>query len=140
LLGGLDFFELLGFLQLFAQLGEPASVSDLGLLVEHFACVAQARNMNPCLFEILISSRQTMHRLTGFVPLALGCNSSVQVEHVEFCVRMTQQMSDVPESPRVFKMNLVSAESRSPVPAPFAEDPFLRRTEARSRVAGISRS
>jgi hypothetical protein len=48
-LGALNFSELLGFVQLFGQFGEAASVPDLGLLVEHLGCVAQANNMNACL-------------------------------------------------------------------------------------------
>jgi len=42
-----------------------------------------------------------MHRLTAFVLLPLVCNSPEQIEHVEFDRGMTQQMSEVPESPGV---------------------------------------
>jgi hypothetical protein len=91
-----------GFFEFFAQLGEPTSVSDLGLIVEHLARVAQAGDMDPGLFEILIPPRQALHRLTGFILFVLACNSPDQIEHVEFGRRMTQQMSEVPESPGVF--------------------------------------
>jgi hypothetical protein len=50
-------------------------VSGLGLLVEHLAGVAQARDMDPRLFEILFPAWQAMSRLTGFA-LALARNST----------------------------------------------------------------
>jgi hypothetical protein len=36
---------------------ESASISELGLLVEHHARVTQTRDLDPCLFEILIPTR-----------------------------------------------------------------------------------
>jgi len=95
--------------------------------------------MNPRLFEILIGSRQALHRLTGFVFLALVCNSSVQIKHVEFPARMSQQMSDVPESPCVLQRNGVRGVSDGPISALFAEDRFLWRTEARPQTVGSRR-
>ena len=92
------FPSLLGFFQFFAQLGKPAPVSDLGLLVEHLARVTQTADMDPSLFEILVPARQAVRGLTGFIILALACNSSSQIEHVEFDRGMTQQMGEVPES------------------------------------------
>ena len=53
MLGALDVSKLLGFFEFFSQLGEPTPLSDLGLLVEHLARVAQAGDMDPRLFEIL---------------------------------------------------------------------------------------
>ena len=47
------FPSFLGFFQFFAQFGEPASISGLGLIVEHLARVAKAGDMDPGLFEIL---------------------------------------------------------------------------------------
>jgi hypothetical protein len=58
--------------------------------------------MDSCPFEILSPPRQALHRLTGFILFALACNSPEQIEHVEFDRWMTQQMSEVPESPGVF--------------------------------------
>ena len=60
LLRALDVSQFLGFFQFFAQLRKPASVRDLGLLVEHLARVAQAADMDPCLFEILVPVRQAV--------------------------------------------------------------------------------
>src|SRR5438552_5393922 len=96
MLGALDPSQLLGLLQLFAQLGKPPSVSGLGMLVEHLARITQAGNMYPCLFELFGSPRQALCRLTDFV-LALACDSSRQIEHVEFNAGMTQQMGEVSE-------------------------------------------
>ena len=67
------FPSFLGLFQFFAQLGEPAPVSDFGLLVEHLARVAQTGDMDSGLFEILFPTRQAMPGLTGFVRLALAC-------------------------------------------------------------------
>ena len=97
LLSALDVSPLLGFFQFFAQIGKPAPVGDLGLLVEHLARVTQTADMDPCLFEILIPARQALLGLTGFVIIALACDSSCQIEHVEFDPGMTQQMGEVPE-------------------------------------------
>src|ERR1700693_391188 len=45
LFGELDVSKFLGFFQSFPQLGDPASISDLGLFVEHLARVTQAGAM-----------------------------------------------------------------------------------------------
>ena len=80
------FPRVLGFFQFFAQLGKPPSVSSLGLLVEHLARVAQAGDMDPCLFEIFSSSGQALRRLIGsdFVLRAWPAIPPSQIEHVEF--------------------------------------------------------
>jgi hypothetical protein len=67
------------------------------LLVEHLARVAQAGDMDACLFELIRSPRQVLYRLTGFVFLAMAANSAHQIEHVEFNAGMMQQMNEVPE-------------------------------------------
>src|SRR5690349_20639615 len=100
MLGVLDVSKFLGFFEFFTQLGEPASKRGLGLIVEHLTRVTQPGDLDPCRFEILATPRQSLDRLTAFVLFALACNSTEQIENVEFCVRMTQQMSDIPESPR----------------------------------------
>jgi hypothetical protein len=40
--------------------------------------------------------------LTGFGIVTLACDSSRQIEHMEFNARMAQQMREVPESFSVF--------------------------------------
>ena len=92
------FPSCLGFFQFFAQLGKPASISDLGLLVEHLARITQTGDVDPGLFEILIPARQALHRLTGFILLAPARYSPDQIEHVEFGRGMAQQMGEIPES------------------------------------------
>ena len=57
MLGALDVSKLLGFIEFFTQFGEPASVRDLGLIVEHLARVAQASDMDARLVEILSPAR-----------------------------------------------------------------------------------
>ena len=78
----------LRFFQIFVQLGEPAPVSDLGLIVEHLARVAETADMNACLCEFLIGPRQAC-RLARFVLVALARDSARQIEHVEFGRGMT---------------------------------------------------
>ena len=85
----------------FAQVGEPPLISNLGLLVDHLARITQPRDMDPGPFEILGVPRQTLHRMTAIVLVALACNRSRQIEHMEFGGGMAQQMREVPESPRV---------------------------------------
>ena len=80
------------------QLGKPPSVGELGLLVEHLARVAQIADMDPSLFEVLFPARQAVHGLIGFIVIALACNSSCQIQHVEFGRGMTQQMGEVAEA------------------------------------------
>ena len=92
-----------GFFQFFAQIRKPPPVGGLGLLVEHLACVTQTADVDPRLFEILSPVRQAVRGLTGFVILALACDSTRQIEHVKFGRGMTQQMSEVPESFRVLQ-------------------------------------
>jgi hypothetical protein len=67
------------------------------LLVEHLARVTQTPDMDPRLFEILRPVRQAARGLTGFVIIALACDSTCQIKHMEFDRRMTQQMGEVPE-------------------------------------------
>jgi hypothetical protein len=55
--GALDVSKFLGFFEFSTQLGEPAPVCDLGLLVEHFARVAQGSDMDASLFEVFSSAR-----------------------------------------------------------------------------------
>ena len=57
MLGAIDIPKFLGFIECLAQCGQPASVRDLGLIVEHLARVAQASDLNACLVEILGSPR-----------------------------------------------------------------------------------
>src|SRR6202023_50709 len=102
LLRALDVSRFFGFFQFFAQIRKPPPVGGLGLLVEHLARVAQAANMNACLFEILIPARQTLG-LAGFVLLALACDSTSKIKYVKFGRGMAQQMSEVPESFRVLQ-------------------------------------
>src|SRR6202158_2447580 len=77
--GALDVPQLLGFFQFFAPLGEPAPVSDLGLVVEHLACVTQTGDMNACLFEVVVPARQGLHGMIGFIVLAPACDSAYQI-------------------------------------------------------------
>ena len=83
-----------GFLQFFAQLGEPPPISDLGLIVEHLARVAQAADMDARFFEVFVSPRQAVRQLVGFVfvVVVLTRNSTDQIEHVKFNCWMPQQM------------------------------------------------
>src|SRR5260370_42276098 len=68
----------------------------------------------------------------------LGRHPAEQIGQVE-CVRgMRQEMGSVPEPPRVFKIKGVPAVAYGPVLALFAEDPFLRRTNAQDRLARSS--
>src|SRR5712692_7124353 len=96
--------------------------------------------MDARLFEILFSARQAVHRLTGFVFLTLAGHSPHQIEHVEFGRRMTQQMGEVPESLRVLQAKGLPAVADGPKLALFAEDPALRCTRTRRRIAGASRA
>ncbi|MGA8570435.1 MAG: hypothetical protein WB580_21790 [Candidatus Binataceae bacterium] len=68
------------------------------MLVEHLARITQIGDMDPRLFELFSSARQPWSRLTGFVLLAMGGNSTHQIEHVEFDAGMTQQMGEIPET------------------------------------------
>jgi hypothetical protein len=54
------------------------------LLVEHLARITQTAGMDPRFFEILGSARQTLLGLTVRVIVALACDSSRQIEHMEF--------------------------------------------------------
>ena len=53
---------------------------------------------------------------------------------------MTQQMGEVPESLVSFRRKAFPVVADGPVLALFAEHPFLRKTDARRRVAGASRA
>jgi hypothetical protein len=68
------------------------------LVVEHLARITQIADVNTRLFEILSPARQAVCGLTGFVVIALACDSTGQIEHVEFDRRVAQQMGEVPES------------------------------------------
>src|SRR6202041_296728 len=56
--GAIDVSSLPGFFQFFAQLGKAPSVRELGLLIEHLACVTQTADTDPRLFEVLVAARQ----------------------------------------------------------------------------------
>ena len=124
--------------QLFAQIGKPPPVRNLGLLVEHLARITQTADMDPGLFEILIPARQALRGLTGFFVIALAPDSSRQIEHVEFNPRMTQQMGDVQKSLRVLQPKRFSVVTDGPVLALSAEDSLSRRMDARPRITGTS--
>jgi hypothetical protein len=132
LLSTLDVSRLLGFFQSFAPLRKPPPVCDLGLLVEHLARITQTADMDSRLFEILIPARQAACGLTGFVIIALACDSSRQIEHVEFSLWMTQQMGEVSEPLSVLQTKRFLAVADGPVLALFAEHPFSYDTDARS--------
>jgi hypothetical protein len=100
------------------------------LLVEHLARVAQTADMDARLFEIHVPARQAVCGLTGFVIIALACDSARQIEHVEFGRGMSQQMGNVPESLGVLQTKGFSAEADGPKLALFAEYPRMRRTDA----------
>jgi hypothetical protein len=69
------------------------------LVVEHLARITQTAYVDPRLFEILSPARQAVCGLTGFVvTVALACDSTGQIEHVEFGRWVAQQMGDVPDS------------------------------------------
>jgi hypothetical protein len=54
------------------------------LVVEHLARITQTAYVDPRLLEILRPARQAVCELTGFVVIALACDSTGQIEHVEF--------------------------------------------------------
>jgi hypothetical protein len=54
-------------------------------------------DMDPRLLETLLPARQALPGQTGFVFIALACDSSRQIEHVKFGAGMAQQMGDLPE-------------------------------------------
>src|SRR5260370_16732468 len=95
--------------------------------------------MNSRLFEVLISARQVKRRLFGCIFLALACNSPVQIEYVELCARMTQQMRDVAESSYILQTKCFPTIADGPVDTLLAEDPFLSRTETWLHLARIGR-
>jgi hypothetical protein len=76
--------------QLFAQIGKPPPVGNLGLLVEHLPRITQTADMDPGLFEILVPTRQAVRGLTGFIIIALACDATDQIKHVEFDPGMAQ--------------------------------------------------
>ncbi|MGD0119750.1 MAG: hypothetical protein ABSD30_16910 [Candidatus Binatus sp.] len=132
---------MLGFFQFSVQLGEPAPVSDLGLIVEHLAGVAKTADMNACLFEILIGVRQATRRLAGVVLVALAGDSARQIEHVEFGRGMPQEVGEVAETLAVLQAEGFSVVADGPVLTLSGEDSFfLRRAGARSLVTATSRA
>jgi hypothetical protein len=60
------------------------------LFVEHLTRITQTADMDPRLFESLIPARQALLGTTGFVIIALACDSSRQIEHVKFGPGMAQ--------------------------------------------------
>src|SRR5712671_4163840 len=90
------------------------------------------------LFEFFLPARQT--RFAGFVIFVLACNSTDQVEHMEFDPRMTQQMGEVSEPFGVFQTKGIPGVADGPVLALFAENARLRGTDVRRRVVGTRRS
>jgi hypothetical protein len=57
--------------------------------------------MNPSFLQIFMTLRQALNRLASFLLLALTSDASKEVESVEFGMRMTQEMRDIPKSARV---------------------------------------
>jgi hypothetical protein len=98
LLSAFDVCALLGFFQFVSQLRESPPVCGFGLVVEHLARITQIADVDPRLFEILRPARQAECRQTGFITIALACDSTRQIEHVEFGRRVAQQMSEVPHA------------------------------------------
>jgi hypothetical protein len=54
------------------------------LVVEHLARITQIADVDAGLFEILTPARQAVCGLTSFVVTALACDSTGQIEHMEF--------------------------------------------------------
>jgi len=115
------------------------SVRDLGLLVEHLAGITQTADMNACLFEILIATRQIRCPARFVIP-TLARDSTCQIKHMEFGRGMTQQVGKVPESLAVLQTKGFSLVGDGPVLALFPEDALLRRMGARSGVTATSRA
>src|SRR6202022_59060 len=78
LLGALNVPKFLGFFQFLPQLRESASIRGLGPLIEHLARIIQTADVDPRLFEILSPMWQAAWGLTGFVIIALACDSPCQ--------------------------------------------------------------
>jgi len=108
--------------------------------IEHLARIAEATDLDPRLREIFITPRQTLRRLAVFLLVMPACNSSNQIEYVEFDRRMPEQMREIPKSPRILQTKFVTAQADGPILAFLPEDSFLRGTNPRYRVAGNSRS
>jgi hypothetical protein len=72
LLSKLYVAQFLAFFQFFGQ------------LAEHLARIAQTADMDPRLFEILVTARQAGFGPAGFVIAPLARFSSRQIEHVKF--------------------------------------------------------
>jgi hypothetical protein len=68
------------------------------LVVEHLARITQVADLDAGLFEILRPARQAVCGLTGVVVIAMACDSTRQIEHVELGRGVPQQMGKVPES------------------------------------------
>jgi hypothetical protein len=136
MLSAFDVAQLLGFFQLFAQIGKPPPICRLGLLVEHLARISETADMDPRLFEILIAVRQVLRRSSGFIIAALACDSSRQIEHMKFGARMAQEMGEVPESFGVLQAKGFSIVADGPVLALFAENTRVDGGNGRPGVAG----
>ena len=134
------FPKVLGFLQFFSQLGEPAFVSDLGLLVEHLTRVAQVRDMNPCPFEILIPPVANRELTDWFRPPRAGSQF-----HPPDPARGILPPDDAADERciRVPSCPLDERLSRRTLPSstrPLCGTRPLGGTDARPRVAGTSRT
>ena len=99
--------------------------ASLGLIVKHFARVAQAADMDACLFEVIVAARHAARQPTGFVIVAIARNSADQIQHVEFDRGMAQQMRQVAEPLGVLQTRGFPAVADGPVLALFAEYPAL---------------
>lgn len=101
LFGARDVSGVLCFFQFFAEPREPASVRCFGPVVEYFARVAYAADMNPGRFEFLAPAGQTDSIVSSLIDL--GRNSPNQIEHMEGHVGMTEQMGYVSETFCIFQ-------------------------------------
>ncbi len=132
--------------QFLSQLGEPAPIGNLGLIVEHLARVAESGDMDAGLLEVLITARQTLRRLAAFIFVVTAGDSSDEIEHVELHRGIPQQMGDISESASVLQTKRFPGVANGPILGFFPEDSFLWRgplfhgTDARYRVASTGRS
>src|SRR5262249_40911284 len=104
------------------------------MVVEHLARIAQAPDANTRPFEILVIPRQALHGGTTFVFAAAACDSTVEIEYVEFCVRVAQQVADIAETACVPQTNRVPAVADGPVRTLLAKKSVLRGTDESPRV------
>jgi len=76
LLSARDVAKRLGVFKFLAQLGKPAPISSLGVIIEHLARIAESGDLDPGLLEIFFTPRQTLRRLAVFVLVMPARNSS----------------------------------------------------------------